>query len=288
MKKRVQRPWTSSVAWNIFLLTVGPVIFGIGVKAIAVPHNLITGGVSGSGLLLYYATGWLSPGLWYLLINLPIFIVGWIMISRRFFLYSMVGMMVVSVVMDSVSFVVPIHDTFLAVLAGGAMIGLGSGITLHSLGSLGGNDIIAVVLNQRFNVRMGTFFFGFNILLFALSIGVLEVDLVLYSLAMSFATSKVLDTVLTLFNQRKMVLIISSGAKRMAEEINIRLHRGATLISGTGSFTGKPKTIIMTVVHNYQLKRLEELVLSRDGDAFMITENTFNVLGKGFSKRRQY
>jgi uncharacterized membrane-anchored protein YitT (DUF2179 family) len=61
MKKRVRRPWASSVAWNIFLLAVGPVIFGIGVKAIAVPHNLITGGISGSGLLLYYATGWVNP-----------------------------------------------------------------------------------------------------------------------------------------------------------------------------------------------------------------------------------
>ncbi len=278
----------SSISRNLLLITIGGAVFGFGVKAIAVPNGMITGGVSGVGVLLFYATGKLSPGIWYLVINLPIFVAGWVMVSRRFFLYSLYGMIVASLAMDLITVSLPIHDGFLVMLAGGAVIGAGAGITFHSLGSMGGNDIIAVILHQRYNVRMGTFFFAFNIALFALSFGVIPLERVLYSLAMSFVTSQVLENVLTLFNQRKMVLIITEVAERIAVDINNHLQRGATLINGVGSYTKAPRTVIMTVVHNVQLKRLEELVLGADPDAFMIMENTYNVLGKGFSKRKVY
>jgi uncharacterized membrane-anchored protein YitT (DUF2179 family) len=108
------------------------------------------------------------------------------------------------------------------------------------------------------------FFFAFNIGLVIFSFGFLEADLVLYSLFMSFISSQTLDYVLTVFNQRKMVFIISDVNDRIAKEI------------------------ILTVVHNYQLKRLEEAALSIDPDAFIITENTFNVMGRGFSKPKVY
>ncbi|MFH1982450.1 MAG: YitT family protein [Pseudomonadota bacterium] len=278
----------SSIFHNLLLISLGSLVFGFGVKAIAVPNGMITGGMSGVGLLLYYATGKLSPGLWYLVINLPIFIAGWLMVSRRFFFYSLYGMLVASFAMDLITVTVPIHDGFLVMLAGGAVIGAGAGITFHSLGSMGGNDIIAVILNQRYSVRMGTYFFIFNIVLFALSFGVIPVDMVLYSLSMSFVTSQVLDYVLSMFNQRKMVLIITDAAERISADINARLQRGATLIAGVGSFTKAPRTVVMTVVHNVQLKRLEELVLTTDPDAFMIMENTFNVIGRGFSRRKVY
>ena len=173
-------------------------------------------------------------------------------------------------------------------MAGGTVIGTGAGITLHSLGSLGGNDIVAILLNQKYNVRMGTYFFVFNLVLFAFSFLILSVDIVLYSLAMSYVTSVVLDHVLTIFNQRKMALIVSDQSQAISEIIHKRLRRGATFLHGSGTYTGKRKKIILTVVHNYQLKRLEEAVFNIDPEAFLITENTFNVFGKGFSRRKVY
>ncbi len=277
-----------SVPYNLLLLTAGSVIFGIGLKAIALPHGLITGGISGLALLLYYWTGWLAPGLWYLVLNVPIFILGWWFISRRFFFYSLYGMLVMTVAMDWVSFTIPVTEPVLAVLAGGTLLGTGSGIILHSLGSGGGNDIIAIILNQRFNFRIGTFFFLFNISLFAFSLGRLPLDLVLFSLAMSFVTSQTVDYFLSIFNQRKMVLIISERAEAIAAEILSRIHRGATFLEGRGAYSQRKKDVLLTVVNNYQLKRVEELVFSLDPEAFVIMENTFNVLGKGFSHRKVY
>jgi len=239
-------------------------------------------------LLVYYISGLLSPGVWYLIVNVPIFLIGWIHVSRRFFLYSLFGMAVVSVSIDLIGFTFPIKEPILAVLAGGVLMGAGGGIILHSLGSAGGMDIVAIILNQKLNVRMGTFYFAFNIVLFSCSFGFIDADQVLYSLFMSFISSQTLDYVLTIFNQRKMVIVISDLYDKIAAEIQTRLNRGVTFLEGSGAYTGKTKQIILTVVHNYQLKRLEEAALSIDPEAFIITENTFNVLGRGFSKRKVY
>jgi uncharacterized membrane-anchored protein YitT (DUF2179 family) len=288
MKKFPYHRFISSVLWNLMLISTGSVIFAIGLKSIAIPHGFITGGISGLSLLFYYVSGYLSPGLWYMLVNIPIFLIGWIYVSRRFFLYSLYGMTAVSLAIDLVGFGLPIKEPMLAVLAGGAIMGAGSGIILHSLGSGGGMDIVGIILNQKLNLRMGTFYFSFNVVLFAFSFGFLDTDLVLYSLFMSFISSQTLDYVLAIFNQRKMVFIISDLNEKIAGDIHARLNRGVTYLDGSGGYSGKAKKVILTVVHNYQLKRLEELTLTIDPEAFIITENTFNVLGRGFSKRKVY
>jgi uncharacterized membrane-anchored protein YitT (DUF2179 family) len=277
-----------SIPYNILLLTVGSLIFGIGVTGIALPHGFITGGLSGLSLLIYYWTGLLTPGVIYLLINVPVFLIGWRYVSRRFFFYSIYGTVVFTLVIDLVGFRIPVQEPMLAVLAGGVLMGAGSGIIFHSLGSAGGNDIIAVILNQRYNVRIGTFFFVFNIALFAFSFGKLPIDLVLFSMALSYVTSQVLDYFLNISNQRKMALIISDHSVQIANAILSKMGRGATLLEGRGAYTGHQKDVLMTVVNNFQLKRLEELVFESDPQAFVILENTFNVLGKGFSHRKTY
>lgn len=278
----------SSITWNLALITIGSLIYSIGVKAVIVPQGFITGGITGVSLLCYYATGKFSPGVWYFIINIPLFLIGWKLVSQRFFLYSIYGMVISSIWFDIVTFTIPLADPFIVMLAGGTIAGAGAGIVFHSLGSLGGNDIVAIVLNQKFNIRMGTFFFVFNLILFAFSFGLLNADIVMYSLCMSFVCSYVIDHVLTMFNQRKMVLIITDKPEDVASDIHQRLNRGATFLDGTGTYSGNRKKIILTVVHNYQLKRLEEIAFAIDPEAFMITENTFNVIGRGFSRRKVY
>lgn len=123
-----------------------------------------------------------------------------------------------------------------------SLIGAGAGIYLHSFGSVGGSDIIAIILNQKFNIRIGQFFFYFNLVLFGLSFGFLKLDVILYSLVLTFVVSQVTDYFLRMFNQRKMVIIISDRSDSIAEAIFSKLKRGST----------------------------------------------FNVIGRGFSRRRVY
>ena len=277
-----------SIGWNLILITLGGIILSIGIKSVAIPNGFISGGFSGLSLLIFYIFKGLSPGTWYFVLNIPLFIAGWLILSRRFFFYSLFGMVVVTLAIDLIPFVIPIKDRFLAALAGGTLIGAGAGIYLHSFGSVGGSDIIAIILNQKFNIRIGKFFFYFNLVLFSLSFGFLKLDLILYSLVLTFIVSQVMDYFLSMFNQRKLVLIISDKSDAIAQRIIKKLQRGVTFLYGRGGYTGKPKKVMLTVVNNYQLKRLEEAVFGIDSDAFFITESTFNVIGKGFSRRKVY
>ncbi len=283
-----KRDYTYSIPWNLGLLTLGSFMAGFAISAVAVPHGMVTGGVSGLGMLLYYVTGRLSPAAWFVILNIPVFILGWLTVSRRFFFYSLYGMAVAAATIELVTFTAPIQDPMLAALAGGTLFGAGTGIALRSLGSTGGLDIIAVFLNNRWNLRIGQISFFFNLILLTCGMAFLDVDRTLFSMAMLFVSAMMADYFLSLFNQRKMVLVISDKHEAIAEAVLKIIHRGATYLDGTGAYTGEPKKVLLTVVNNLQLKRLEEAVYTIDPNAFTIIGNTFNVLGKRFSRRKVY
>jgi uncharacterized membrane-anchored protein YitT (DUF2179 family) len=105
---------------------------------------------------------------------------------------------------------------------------------------------------------------------------------------MVFVTGQIMDYVLSMFNQRKLVFIVSDHAQAISDAIIREANRGVTLLEGRGGYTGQPKQVVMTVVNNVQQKKLEELIFTLDPEAFVIFENTFNVIGKGFSRRKVY
>lgn len=277
-----------SVPWNLLLISLGSVLLSIGIKSIIIPHGMITGGFAGLGILFYYVSDLLSPGIWYMVLNVPVFIIGWKFISRRFLYYSVFGALAITAAMELIQFEIAVKDHWLAALAGGVLVGAGAGMVFRSLGSGGGNDIISILLNQKLGVRIGTYNFAFNFVLFLFSFGSLETDVILYSMATSYISSQVIEYCMALFSQRKMVLIISREPRAIADEILQKLRRGATFLRGEGAYTGQAREVILTVANTYQLKRIEEIVFAIDPDAFLITENTFSVLGKGFSQRKVY
>lgn len=282
------RLFAYSIPWNLTLLTVGSLLIALGIKTVAVPQGLVSGGVSGISLLLYYFTQTLTPGLWLLLLNIPIACLGWAMVSRRFLLYTAYGMLAITAFMEVLDGVLPVTDPLLAAIAAGALLGGGVGLCLRSLGSSGGLDILAVILHQRYGFRVGQLTFLFNAGVFAVSFALMDVDRVLYSLILVFVSAQLTDSVLSMFNQRKLVFIISSRADEVARSIMQGAHRGVTLLEGRGGYTGQRKDVIMTVVNNVQQKKLEELIFTIDPEAFVVFENTFNVIGKGFSRRKVY
>jgi uncharacterized membrane-anchored protein YitT (DUF2179 family) len=284
----MQRDFTYSIWWNVLLITAGASLVGMGIKAIAVPHGLISGGVSGMGLLAYYLIGVLSPGQWLAVLSVPVFIYGWFGVSRRFFLYSIYGTAVVTTAMELTGTYAGIHEPLLAAIATGVVTGAGAGLAFRSLGSTGGLDIIAVALNQRFNLRVGTVAFTFNMILFTCALVFLDVDKVLLSLVMVFIAAQVTEYFLGMFNQRKFVIIISDQSEAIAEQILKNLGRGVTILNGQGGFSGKPKKVLLTVVNNMQVKRLEEAIYAVDPGAFTIFGSAMNVLGNRFSKRKVY
>ena len=282
------RLYAFSVPWNIFLLTVGSFLVAMAIKSVVVPHGFVSGGVSGIAVLIYYFSEVLTPGQWLFVLNIPIAVMGWIMVSRRFVLYTAYGMLAITTWMELISFTLPVHDHLLAAITGGALLWAGAGISMRSLGSSGGLDILGIILNQRFGFRIGQVSFIFNAALFSVSFSLLETDVVLYSLVLVFVTSQIMDYVLSMFNQRKLVFIVSDHAQAISDAILREANRGVTLLEGRGGYTGQPKQVVMTVVNNVQQKKLEEMIFTLDPEAFVIFENTFNVIGKGFSRRKVY
>lgn len=277
-----------SVPWNLLLISSGVTLYALGAMGLALPQGFIGGGVFGAGMLIYYATDWLSISAWYFLLNVPLFILGRRLLSRRFMLYSLFGFSATTLISWLLPFRYAFSDPLPAAVAAGAVCGAGLGLILRSLGSDGGLTIVAIILYQKYNFRMGQVFFIYNLLLFGLGLTVLDVNAVMYSLIFIFITSMVMDYFAALFNHRKLAIILSERHEEIAKAIFERLHRGATFIAARGAYTGKERCMVLTVLQNYQLKRLEELVFELDENAFVIVENTFNVMGEGFSKRKVY
>lgn len=280
---------TYSVPWNLGLLTLGAMGIALAVQGAAVPHGFFTGGLSGLSLILYYLLETLSPGKWYFLLNIPIALAGWFLVSRRFILYTGYGMLATTAALEMFHHPFPIHEPMLAAIAGGVLLGVGVGLCLRSLGSSGGIDVIAVILHQRWGLRMGQVGLACNLLVFALGWFMLgNLDRTLYSLVMVFVSAQSIDAVVGMWNQRKLVIVISDHYEAITRAILEDIHRGVTLLDGRGGYTGTPKQVILTVVNTVQQKRLEEIIFSIDPAAFVIVENTLNVLGRGFSQRKVY
>lgn len=280
--------FTYSIWWNLLLITVGSIIVSIGMRSLAVPHEFIAGGMFGLATLVYYVSDFLSPGILYTLLSIPLFIFAWVKVSRRFFYYSGYATLATTVFYELINIPIPIENQLYASVACGLISGFGAGIVLRSLGSNGGLDVIAVYLYQRFNVGIGKVYLIFNAVLFCLSMFRLPLDLIVASLIMVFITSVVVDNTLSLFNQRKVVFIISDMAESISHEILYTMQQSATFLKGFGAFSRQEKNVLMTVVNNVQLKKLEEITFGHDEHALFIVENTFTVLGSSFSRRKMY
>ena len=274
-----------TVPWNLLLLTAGALLVGFAVKSVAVPHGLLTGGVSGLALLCYYLLPALDPGLWYFLLNV---LLGLKLVSRRFVLYSLYGMAATSLFIDRITYVLPVADPWLAVIACGVALGAGIGVALRSLGSTGGADILAVIVRERFSMPIGRFEFLFNLVVFALGLAFLKLEAVLYSVAMNFLASWVADACLSLFSERRMALVISQKPEAIVQAVLHTLGRGATVLDARGGWSDEERKVVLTMLNNLEMKRLEELIYNIDPDAFTIMGSGFYVLGQGFSKRKVY
>ncbi len=278
------RKRTESVWWNLLWLTVGAFLMTVCVQGVAAPHNFLAGGVMGVALLLTYWVHGLPPLVWYLALCLPIYVIGWFLLGRRFLLYTFYGTVAMNVFGQFLQFELSFTNDVYAALVGGVLNGAASGIMLRTLGSSGGTDVFAILLKERWNIPIGQFNFLFNATLFLIGAFRLPADLIVASILMMFVASQTLEYVLGMFNRRKLVLVISSRGEEIGEAILASERYGATMIRAKGAYSGTDREILLTVTNNVALKRLENLVYTIDPHALFIVENTFYVSGGQFAR----
>lgn len=267
------------VLWNLGLITLGSVLCAVAVSGILIPHRFVSGGVTGLALVIHYLLP-SAPVSWlYFLLNIPLFAIGWIFVGRRFFFYSIAGMVIFSGALQWVQIPLAVQDPFLSALLAGIISGAGSGVILKSVGSAGGTDILSVILLKRFSVRVGTTVLAFNTgVLIAASI-FSSLESALYTLIYLYVSSHILNLVVTGLSQRKAVFIISSRSEEIRGEILRQIRRGVTIIRGQGGYSGREEQILYTVITFREVSRLKRMIRRIDPVAFVVVTDTLEVMG---------
>jgi uncharacterized membrane-anchored protein YitT (DUF2179 family) len=270
----------SKILWNLLLISAGSIICSLAIKGILVPKQFLAGGATGLALLVHYVLPSLPVGVIYFLVNIPLFLIGWMFVGRRFFYYSVAGLLIFSAVVLLSYPVIEIKDTILAALTAGIITGVGSGIILRSLGSAGGLDILSVILYKKYSIRLGTTVMVFNALLMIVAAFRIPLEMVLYTLIYLFVTSYIVNLVVTGFSQRKAVMIISAKWQDISREIMEHLQRGVTVVRGEGGYTGQEVRILYSVIAFQELSRFKEMIRKIDPEAFVVVTDTMEVMGK--------
>jgi uncharacterized membrane-anchored protein YitT (DUF2179 family) len=267
------------VVWNLGLISLGSLVVAAAINGILIPNGFLSAGLMGLILLIKYSLPTSQVSVLYFLLNVPLFALGYKIVGRRFFLYSIAGMLIFSITLEWVHITINIQDRILAALFAGIITGVGSGIILKSMGSAGGLDILSVMLLKRFSIQLGTTILACNSIVLALGGLLVSVESALYALIYVFVTSYVLNIVITGLSQRKAVMIISQSHGEISQKITEEMHRGLTVFQGFGGFTGQEEKILYTVVTMRELPHLKRLVNKVDPSAFVVVYNTLEVMG---------
>jgi len=264
-------------------ILIGGLIWSIAINGILIHHQFMSGGVSGFALVIHYLFRFLPVGMMVFLINIPIFVIGWKMISGKFFALSLLGMLSFSFFLTVTTWLhIPIDNPLLATLFAGVISGVGSGLVFRVGGSGGGTGIIAMVLNRYLSVRVGMVSYALNAIPLILGALLINLEASLYSIIYVYVSGSITDRILTGFNERRSVFIISAKSSEIAEKILETLHRGVTFLKGEGGYTHTASNIVYCVVPLFELARLKDLVSTIDPQAFVVINETMEVIGKGF------
>jgi uncharacterized membrane-anchored protein YitT (DUF2179 family) len=265
--------------WNLGLITLGSVICAIAVNGILIPHQFMSGGVTGLALVIHYLFPSAPVSMLYFLLNIPLFALGWIFVGRRFFFYSITGMVIFSGALEWIQVPVAVQDPIPSALLAGIITGAGSGIILRSIGSAGGTDILSVILLNRFSVRIGTTVLAFNSSVLIAAAIFSSLESALYTLIYLYVSSHILNLVVTGLSQRKAVFIISPRWEEISREILQKIGRGVTIIRGQGGYSRQEEQILYTIITFRELSQLKRMIRRIDPNAFLVVSNTLEVMG---------
>jgi uncharacterized membrane-anchored protein YitT (DUF2179 family) len=269
--------WTRLLA-DLLLINAGSVLCAIGINGILVPRHFVTGGITGLALLIHNQIPALNLGLLYILINLPLFAMAWMVVGRRFFIYSVLGALSLSLAVAIIQVEIPLDDRLLSALLAGLIMGTGAGLALRSSGSQGGIDILSVMLLKRFSISIGSTVLVISIVILLLVGLSYSLEALLYTLVVIFVSSKMVGVVVTGLSQRKAVFIISPECRQISKEILKDIRRGVTILEGKGGYSGRPEQILYTVVTLTELGDLKRLIANIDPDAFVVISDTLEVI----------
>lgn len=272
---------------NILFILLGAAIFSFGIVHFNMQHNLGEGGFTGITLLLYFLWG-INPAITNIILNIPVFFIGWKFLGRNTFIYTIIGTFAVSLFLRLFQikpFVIHLeHDMFLVALFAGVFIGIGLGIIFRYGGTTGGVDIIARIVNKNVGWSMGRTMFLFDLVIITTSIFViLELSEGMYTLVAVYVAARVIDFLQEGAYSAKGATIISDHSDEIAELIKKKMDRGVTVLDGRGSYSGIKRDVLYCIVGRNEIVRLKSIIRNVDPHAFVAVTTVHDVLGEGFT-----
>ncbi len=268
----------------------GGLLIGISVNFFTAPNHMAPGGVTGIATLINYLTN-IPIGVMSFLINVPLMIIAFKSLGRRFSVYTLKSMTILSLSVDFVAIVMAqlslegySGDPLLASLMGGVITGLGLALIFLRGSTTGGLDIIARLAKKKFpHMSVGRLLFMADACVLTSSVIIYgNIESGLCGLVCIFANSRMLDTVLYGGDKGKSIMIVSDKAKEIAKAINNDVRRGVTLLSGQGAYSEQDRQIVLCAVRDNQYPAVKKVVYTIDPNAFIIVNTASEILGTGF------
>ncbi|HDQ93257.1 MAG TPA: YitT family protein [Synergistetes bacterium] len=265
------------------LMTFGATIVAFGIMSLTIPYRFPDSGVSGIAVLSSYLFG-ISPAWIVGIANLILLAWGLKELSPRFIawtVYAVVLLTLLLKVFEGIPYP-QLDERLLVAILAGVVKGLGGGLVLRSGSSLGGTDIIVVVLRKRYGVEVGKFTFYINLAILGASVFVVGLEGAIYGLVSIFANGLVTDNVLRSFDRRRQVIVISNTPGKISDFITAEMHRGVTILHGEGGYTHEERPALLCVLTPRQTMDLKNYLSIHDPKAFMIVSDASEVMGRGF------
>lgn len=277
-------------AWNYFvdyaLVIIGTAALAFSVDVFTVPNHVVPGGVTGIATIIYDLTG-ISVGVTSLLINIPLLILGFIFLGKKFIFKTLVSTIMFTVFADAVFvYVTPYtNDPLLATIYAGVCMGAGLGIIYLRGGSSGGTDITSRLLQKKYpHMKMGMLTLITNCIIVGFGAFVFSsLEAVLYAIVLIFIQSQLIDKILYGLDTGKMIMIVTSKKESISEAIMLGMKRGCTLIPAKGAYSGDDRAVVLCAIHRNEFYRLKKIVYQIDSHAFVIVTDAGEVVGRGFA-----
>lgn len=277
---------------NALTLTVGCIVYAIGLGLFLDPNELCPAGVSGLALVVnhwieyFHGSTPLTTGAIIALLNVPIMILGVWRLGWRFFFSTIVATFASSALIDLLQALFPPFTTepLLASVLGGAFMSFGMGMVFRAGATTGGTDVIVRVLRTKYkHIKTGQLFWvidGAVVIVFSLSMH--SIETFLYAIITLAVQTFVIDAVLYGTDSAKLLYIVSDKHEEISRHLLEKLDTGVTLMQATGAYTGKDKQVVMCVIKKQLLPRVREFVCQTDPSAFMIVTKATEIFGEGY------
>lgn len=274
-----------------FWIFLASIIFGLSFDWFYVPNQISLAGMTGLGQILHAWFPFLPVGTAVILMNIPLFLLGWKLLGGRMLISSAIAMALSSLAVDIIASLhtfAPI-DPMLATVLGGASLGLSLGMVFLQQATTGGTDLIARLLKLKFSwLPMGRLMMMVDLVVIAaVALAFRSIESALYGLIALYISSIVVDKVLYGLDTSKVAYIISDRHDQIIHVIGHDLNRGVTILHGAGAWSGQEKDVLMCAFKQKQIVSLKQAVKEVDPNAFLIVCDAHDVLGEGFHTYRE-